>query len=89
MGAHACAWVHWGVGGTANTKTRQRGGNYVLTGANLDPMVGEIFPNIMFCKTKTKWAQTTSEGCTGVCKGVLGRICTGTQGNKEKRGKNQ
>ena len=89
MGAYACVCVHWGVGGTGNTKTRQRGGNYVLAGPDLGPMVGEISPNIMFCKTKAKWAQTAPEGCAGVCKGVMGRICTGARENKEKRGKNR
>ena len=88
MGMYECVWVRWGVGGTGNTKTRHRGGNYGLTGPDLGPMAGEISPNIMFCKTKTKWAQTAPEGYAGVCKGVLGRICTGSQENKEKRGKN-
>ena len=89
MGAYVCVWMHWGVGGTANTKIRQRGGNYVLSDPNLGPMTGEISPNIMFCKTKTKWAQIAPEGCAGVCKGVVGRNCTGAQENKEKRGKNR
>ena len=90
MGAYACVCVHWGVGGTGNTKTRQRGGNYVLTGPTLGPMVGEISPNIMFCKTKSKWTQQTDpEGYSGVYKGVVGSGFTGTQENKEKRHKNR
>ena len=89
MGAYACVWRWWGVWGTGNTKTRQGGGNNVLTDPNFGPMTGEISPNIMFCKTKAQWAQTAPEGCAGVCKGVMGRICTGAQENKEKRGKNR
>ena len=87
MGAYACLWVLWGVGGTRNTKTRQRGGNYGLTGPDLGSMAGEISPNIMFSKTKAKWAQTASDGCAGVCMGAIGCISTGGQENKERRGK--
>ena len=57
MGAYACVWMHWGVGGIGNRKTRQRGGNYGLAGPDLGPMAGENSPNIMFCKTKAKWAK--------------------------------
>ena len=42
MGAYACLWVHWGIGGTGNTKTRQRGGNYGHTDPDLGPVVGKI-----------------------------------------------
>ena len=87
MGVYACVWVHWGIGGTGNTKTRQRGGNYGHAGPDLGPMAGEISPNIMFCQTKTKWVQTAPDGCAGVRMGEIGYICTGEQENKEKRGK--
>ena len=90
MGAYACLWVHWGIGGMGNTKARQRGGNYGRAGPDLGPMAGEISPNIMFGKTKAKWAQTAPEGCAGVCKGGCdGVYFTGAQENKEKRGKNR
>ena len=89
MGMYGCVWVRWGVGGTRNTKTRHRGGNYGLTGPDWGPMAEEISPNIMFCKTKPKWAQTARDECTGVCMGAIGCICTGGQENKEKRGKNR
>jgi len=50
-------------------------------------MAGEISPNIMFCQTSAKWAQTTPDGYSGVRMGAMGRIRTGGQENKEKRGK--
>ena len=52
-------------------------------------MAGEISPNIMFCQTSAKWAQTTPDGCVGVRMGAMGRVLTGEQENKEKRGKNR
>ena len=70
-----------------DTKTRQRGGNYGLTDPDLGSMAGEISPNIMFCQTKAKWAQTAPDGCAGVHMGAIGCIRTGGQENKEKRGK--
>ena len=84
MGAYACVWVWWGVGGTGNTKTRQWGGNYGLAGPDLGPMAGEISPNIMFYTTKAKWAQTAPDGCAGVHMGAIGFIFTGKQENKKK-----
>ena len=89
MGAYAGVWVNWGIGGTGNTKTRQRGGNHGRAGPDLGPMAGEISPNIMFCQTKAKWAQTAPDGCAGVRMGTIGCICTGKQENKEKWGGNQ
>jgi len=50
-------------------------------------MAGEISPNIMFCKTIAKWAQTAPDGCAGVRMGTIGRMCTVEQENKQKRGK--
>ena len=88
MGAYACLWVHWGIGGMGNTKARQRGGNYGRAGPDLGPMAGEISPNIMFCQTKAKWVQTVPDGCAGVRMGAIGLICTGKQENKEKWVKN-
>ena len=89
MGAYARVWVHWGVGGTGNTKTRQRGGNYGLTGPDLGTMAGENSPNIMFCKTKAKWVQMAPDGCKWVCIGAIGCMRTRGQENKEKWGGNQ
>ena len=89
MGDYACVWVHWGVGGTGNTKTRQRGGNYGLAGPDLGPMAGENSPNIMFCKTKAKWAKMAPDGCKWVCREAIGCIRTGGQENKGKRVKNR
>ena len=73
MGVYACLWVRWGVGGTGNTKTRQRGGDYGLADPDLGSMVGEISPNIMFLKTKSKmgandcrWVRMGSHGCNRV-----------------------
>ena len=89
MGAHGPGWVRWGAGDMWDTKTRQRGGNYDLSDPDLGSMAGEISPNIMFCQTKAKWAQTASDGCAGVYMGAMGCICTGGQENKEKRDKNR
>ena len=81
--------MHWGVGGTGNTKTRQRGGNYGLAGPDLGPMAGEISPNIMFCKTEAKRVQTAPDWCSGVRMGAMRCIRTGEQENKEKLDKNR
>ena len=87
MGAYACLWVLWGVGGTRNTKTRQRGGNYGLTGPDLGSMAGEISPNIMFCKRKAKWVQTAPDGCAGVRMGAIGFILTGSRKTRRNEAK--
>ena len=79
--------MHWGVGGTGNTKTRQRRGNYGLAGPGLGPMVGEISPNIMFCQTKTKWTETDPDGCAGVRRGAIGCMNKGATRNKTKEQK--
>ena len=89
MGVYACLWVRWGVGGTGNTKTRQRGGDYGLADPDLGSMAGEISPNIMFRKTKAKWAQMAADGCAWVRMGAIGCISTGGQENKEKRDKSR
>ena len=56
MGADGCGWVHWGTGGTGDTKTRQEGGIYGLADQDLGPMAGEISPDIMFWKGMKKMA---------------------------------
>ena len=56
MGADGCGWVHWGTGGTGDTKTRQAGVIYGLADQDLGPMAGEISPDIMFWKGMKKMA---------------------------------
>ena len=87
MGVYACVWVCWGVGGTGNTQIRQWGGNYGLTDPDLGPMDGEISPNIMFCKTNTKWTETAPDGCAGVRMGTIGCMNKGATRNKTKEQK--
>ena len=48
MGLNGCLWVHWGIGGTGDTETRQAGGIYGRSGQDLGLMAGEISPDIMF-----------------------------------------
>ena len=48
MGEGGWVWVRWGTGGMSNTKTRQEGGIYGVSGHILTPMAGEISPDIMF-----------------------------------------
>ena len=86
MGTYACLSVHWGIGGTGNTKTRQRGGNYGHTGPDLGPVAGEIYPNIMFCEIRLKWKQMVVDGCRLIRMGVDGCISKGGSKNNAKRG---
>ena len=79
--------MHWGVGGTGDTKTRQRRGNYGLAGPGSGPMAGEISPNIMFCQTKAKWTETDPDGCAGVRRGAIGCMNKGATRNKTKEQK--
>ena len=46
MGEGGCLWVRWFTGGMNNTKTRQAGGIYGVSGHILRPMAGEISPKI-------------------------------------------
>ena len=85
MGAYACVWVHWGIGGTGNTKTRQRGGNHGHTGPDLGPMTGEISPNIMFCKKTKKNTRLTLDGCAWVRIGWVGYMHVERGSNERKR----
>ena len=48
MGGDGCALVLGGPEYTDNTKTRQTGGMHGLFVHNLEPMVGEISPDMMF-----------------------------------------
>ena len=65
MGAYACLWVRWGVGGTGNTKTRQRGGNYGLTDPDLGTMVGENSRTSCFVKLKQNGYKCLRMGANG------------------------
>ena len=89
MGAYACVWMHWSVGGTGNTKTRQRGGNYGLTDPDLGPMAGEISPDIMFWAVWRKRSKMGEDGCRSVRMGAIGCANTGRSKNKIKRAKNR
>ena len=67
------------------------GGNHGLTDPDLGPMAVERgnFPEHHVLMILAKWAQTASDGCTGVYMGAMGCICTGGQENKEKLRKNR
>ena len=54
MGADGCAWMHWGAGGMANTKTRQVGVIQGLADQDHGTMAGEISPDIMFRQKQEK-----------------------------------
>ena len=82
MSAYRCIGVYSTVGGTGNTKTRQRRGNYGLTDPDLGPMAGEISPNTMFCQTKTNCTETDPDGCAGVRRGAIGCMNKGVTRNK-------
>ena len=71
-GADGCGWVHWGAGGTGDTKTRQAGGIYGLTGQDLGPMAGEISPDMMFFGVCQKCSKLCADGCRSVHMGVIG-----------------
>ena len=48
MGEDGCTWVHWGAGGTSNTKSMEAGGAFSVLDQDLGAMAGEISPDIMF-----------------------------------------
>ena len=81
MGVNGCAWVQMSAlgrrGHVGHKNKTKGGGNCGLSDPDLGSMTGEISPNIMFCQTKAKWAQTTPDGCAGVRMGAIGCICTG------------
>ena len=66
IGAYGCAWVHWGSGGMANTKTRQAGVIKGLADQDHEPMAGEISPDIMFCEMRPKVSRVGVDGCTSI-----------------------
>ena len=83
-GADGCGWVRWGAGGTGDTKTRQAGGIYGLTGQDLGPMAGEISPDIMFWEGMQKMVRMGSDGYRVVQMGANGRMGNGRSKNKAK-----
>ena len=89
-GINGCLWVRIGAMGPRGHGETQKQGKQTQKRwcrHDLGPMAGEISPNIMFCQTKAKWAQTAPDGCAGVRMGAIGCIFTGKQENKEKWGK--
>ena len=84
MGADGCGWVHWGAGGTGDTKTRQAGVIYGLADQDLGPMAGEISPDIMFWEGVQKMAQMGADGYRLMQMGANGRMVNGGSKNKAK-----
>ena len=82
MGADGCGWVHWGAGGTGDTKTRQAGVIYGLADQDLGPMAGEISPDIMFWEGVQKMAQMGADGYRLMQMGANGRMGNGRSKNK-------
>ena len=86
MGADELVWVRWGagsMGGHKNNAWRDKNGR---AGPDLDPMAGEISPNIMFYKTKVKWAQTAPYGSKWVRMCAVGCIFTVGAGKQGETG---
>ena len=54
--------MRWDTGGMSNTKTRQAGVIYDLSGQDLGPMAGEISPDIMFWEGRQKLVQMGAYG---------------------------
>ena len=88
MGVYGCGWMRWVAGGTGDTKTRQAGGIYGCAGQDLDPMVREISPDIMFWAFWRKRSKMGKYGCGSVRMGAIGCGDTGRSKNKIKRAKN-
>ena len=76
--------MRWGTGGTGDTKTRQAGDIYGLTGQDLGPMAGEISPDIMFWEGVQKMAQMGADGYRLMQMGANGRMVNGGSKNKAK-----
>ena len=74
--------MRWGTGGTGDTKTRQAGVIYGLTGQDLGPMTGEISPDIMFWEGVQKMAQMGADGYRLMQMGANGRMGNGRSKNK-------
>ena len=73
MSADGLVWVRWGTGGMCGHKNNTCRDKNGRAGPDLDPMVREISPNIMFCKKKNKmvadgsiWVQMSPHECIGV-----------------------
>ena len=67
MGKGGCVWVRWGTVRMRNTKTRQAGGIYGVSGHILRPMAGEISPDIMFWGVCQKVMWMGANECAWVC----------------------
>ena len=77
MGALWCR----GHGGTQKQDKQRQNGR---AGPDLGPMVGEISPDIMFCKKQKKSVRMARDGCVWVPMAAVG--CGGTEG-QENTGK--
>ena len=85
MGASGCVWVRMGAGDTGvqrNNTWRHKNGPAV---PDSGPMVGEIFPDIMFLRVCGTWGFMGVGGQLGVSVHALGNRDTGGTKNNRKR----
>ena len=85
MGLHGCVWVKQTRSYLKTRLKETKNGHAVHI---FGPMVGEIFPNIMFCDDSQKLMRMGVGGHKWVCMGDVGCRYTGGTKNKRKRGLN-
>ena len=58
--------MHWGAGGTSDTKSRESGGIFGVSDQDLGAMAGEISPDIMFWGVWQKMVWMVVDGCKSI-----------------------
>ena len=88
MDVDGCGWVRWDVGAIGRCKNKTNRHKNGGTGHDLGTLVGEISPNIMFCKKTGKNAGLALNGCAWVRIGWLGPTHVKKSKNERKIGTN-